>query len=238
MSTLASEDLERRLKGIVERVLGTSPSSILKNACSSLISLVEVSSPEGALLVYMFGLRLGERIGTETRSSASYEDPWKSLELLIQILDLAKGVKMVKEGSNKVLLEIERPVEAMKFKGQLKGPSCNFLRGLVAGFLSELMGEPIFVNEKGCCHPNEGKCGLEVRFMPEFTEELSTGTRRLIVEYLRVNPGAHLRQMSRDLGMSLGSLRWHLSVLERNGLVWERKKGNQTTFYLSKVEPT
>jgi len=33
----------------------------------------------------------------------------------------------------------------------------------------------------------------------------------------------------------LGSLRWHLDVLERKGIVREKRKGNMTEFYLSDI---
>ncbi len=51
-------------------------------------------------------------------------------------------------------------------------------------------------------------------------EEVSNHpTRRRILESIRDSPGTHLRELSRNLGMPLGTLRYHLDVLEHRGLL-------------------
>ncbi len=225
---------EERLRGVIERVVGPGAEGILKSACSTLIALVEASTFEGGLVVYMFGLRLGERIGAEVMASGGCADPVRGVSILTGVLNLADRVSVLEDGPNESMLEVVGSAEARKLRGGVAGPSCNFLRGLMSGFLSEVMEEPVLVEEVECCAAGAESCLFRVRPMPEASELAST-SRRAIVEYLRANPGAHLRQIARDLGMSLGTLRWHLGVLERRGLVRERRKGNQTEFYLTDI---
>ncbi len=210
--------MAEEVKAVLKDVLGEQPSKVLKSACYTLITLVESSSPEGGLLIYMFGLRLGEKLGERM---AKLSDPLSVVRAVIESLGVAKDVKFDEVG-DEILVRVESSEEVKKTRG------CNFMRGLLAGFLSKHLGRPVYVEQVSCC--SEVDCYLTVRPL-EIPE--TNSTRQAIIEYLRVNPGAHLRQMSRDLGLSLGTLRWHLSVLERVGLVWERRKGNMTEFYLS-----
>ncbi len=203
------------VNAVLEDVLGDHPSAVLKSACYTLMALVEASSPDGGLLIYMFGLKLGERIGSKLTED---KDALESLSSIIEALELAKlSYEWREEG---LLVRVESS-EEMRKTG-----NCNFTRGFIAGFLSKRLGKPIYVENGGIL--NKG-CSLIVKPL-EIPE--TNSTRQAIIEYLRVNPGAHLRQISRDLGLSLGTLRWHLNVLERSGLVRERRRGNMTQFYL------
>ncbi len=214
---------------VLEEVLGPSSSHLLRSACSSLMSLVEVSTPEGGLLVYMFGLRLGERVGEAVRNIGLSINPWNALKEVNFHLNMAESMDVLDVGPEGALLMV-RGAEEVRKQGGMSG--CNFIRGFVAGFLSALTGQLVLVEESECCELEE--CQLRV-LTSRRHGVASSSARRAIIEYLRVNPGAYLRQMSRDLGMSLGSLRWHLNVLKRSGLVWERRKGNIIEFYLSDV---
>ncbi len=213
--------MAEEVKAVLKDVLGEQPSSVLKSACYTLITLVESSSPEGGLLIYMFGLRLGERIA---KKLTKLSDPLSGLKAVIESLGVAKDVKFEGMGEE-IMVRVESSEEVKKTRG------CNFMRGFLAGFLSNHLGRPVYVEQVSCC--SNFDCYLVVKPL-EIPE--TNSTRQAIIEYLRVNPGAHLRQMSRDLGLSLGTLRWHLSVLERVGLVWERRKGNMTEFYLADLQ--
>lgn len=218
----------KNVKAILKDILGDSPERLLMSACASLMSLIETSTPEGGLLIYMFGLRLGERIGKAVKDANPSMDPWEALIEINSYLQMADRLEVLEKTENGAMLLIRNAgIMGKRSKG-----GCSFLRGISAGFLSLLIGSFVLVEEAGCC--GDGKCMLRV-LISRAPAVVSSTARRSIIEYLRVNPGAYLRQMARDLGMSLGSLRWHLNVLERNGLVWERKKGNMTEFYLSEV---
>lgn len=54
---------------------------------------------------------------------------------------------------------------------------------------------------------------------------------RKICDYVRDNPGSHLRRISRDLDIDLGNLRHHLEVLERNGLVESKMDRNLKIYF-------
>ncbi len=223
------------VEGILERVIGPSSSHLLRSACSSLMSLIESASPEGGLLIYMFGLRLGERIGKALGEVGHNVDPWSAVERVSSHLGMAEGVKVLEEGPEGFLVSVSGTGEDRR-SGKEGMERCNFMRGFIAGMLSVLTDQLVLVGEPDR-DGGEGGCLLRVVSGRRGGGGvvISSTARRAIVEYLRVNPGAYLRQMARDLGMSLGSLRWHLNVLERSGLVWERRRGNLTEFYLSDI---
>ena len=56
---------------------------------------------------------------------------------------------------------------------------------------------------------------------------------RRICDYVRENPGSHLRRISRDLDIDLGNLRHHLDALEHNGLVESKMDRNLKIYFAS-----
>lgn len=56
--------------------------------------------------------------------------------------------------------------------------------------------------------------------------------RRRIFDYVRSRPGSHLRKIQRDLGLPLGTLEYHLYVLERAGLLAVRQSGRFKAFFV------
>ncbi len=86
---------------------------------------------------------------------------------------------------------------------------------------------------------------LERGIAPDFTpdvvpeEEISLlhNRKRLkILEYLANFPCASASTISKDTGISLGSVRWHLRAMKENGLIREYKKGHFTPFEASSEE--
>ncbi len=65
-------------------------------------------------------------------------------------------------------------------------------------------------------------------------DALRNPVRRRIVRYLLENPGASIRELSRELGVSLGSVSGHIVILERVGLVREVKRGNRLELYVDR----
>ncbi len=49
-------------------------------------------------------------------------------------------------------------------------------------------------------------------------DELSDNTDR-VLQHIQQNPGCHLRQIKRDLDMSMGTVQYHLNLLEKMGRV-------------------
>lgn len=204
----------------LEKILGSSPSEFLEKTCSIFMRVIESSSHDGEFLIYLFGLKLGERIGKEVVEG----DHWGALSEVLESMGLAEGVDIT-EGVDGMILRIKFGEGDEK-----RRVSCGFVRGMVAGFISQVSGKYVLATDMGC------RDGTYLLKLVDLTEGLDLDPpRNSIMEYLRVNPGAHMRQMARDLGMSLGSLRWHLNVLEKRGLVRERRKGNMTEFYPSEI---
>lgn len=58
-----------------------------------------------------------------------------------------------------------------------------------------------------------------------------------ILEYIRANPGSTMRRISRDTGISFGEVQWHLSILERLGLVERTRVGKYVCYYPKGAPP-
>jgi len=64
-------------------------------------------------------------------------------------------------------------------------------------------------------------------------EALEHPLRRKIVSRLLEKPGLSVRQLARDLGVSIGSLTGHLVILERVGLVVEVRNSRRLQLYVN-----
>lgn len=49
-------------------------------------------------------------------------------------------------------------------------------------------------------------------------DEVKSNTERVLL-FIEQNPGCHLRQIKRDLGISMGTLQYHLNLLEKSGKI-------------------
>jgi predicted transcriptional regulator len=49
-------------------------------------------------------------------------------------------------------------------------------------------------------------------------EEANSNTTK-VLQYIQENPGSHLRQIKRELGMSMGTIQYHLNLLDKQGKV-------------------
>ncbi|MBA4718705.1 MAG: winged helix-turn-helix transcriptional regulator [Nitrosopumilus sp.] len=54
--------------------------------------------------------------------------------------------------------------------------------------------------------------------------DASTGNSAKILEYISENPGCHLRQIKRELSLAMGTLQYHLNLLEKQGRVLSEKQ--------------
>lgn len=45
-----------------------------------------------------------------------------------------------------------------------------------------------------------------------------------VLQYIQNNPGCHLRQVKRELTMSMGTIQYHLNLLEKNGRISSERK--------------
>ena len=66
-------------------------------------------------------------------------------------------------------------------------------------------------------------------------EATTIENRRRIYDYVRNNPGTHLRKLSRDLGIDLGALRHNLDYLERMGVLVSRREQNLRTYFTTEM---
>lgn len=67
--------------------------------------------------------------------------------------------------------------------------------------------------------------------MPE--DVLGQGSRRRIADAVAAKPGVHMRELQRGLGMSAGTLEYHLHVLVREGVLAQRRQGRYTRYYVA-----
>ncbi len=62
-------------------------------------------------------------------------------------------------------------------------------------------------------------------------EVLLLDTRRRIYETVKKNPGIHLRELQRLTGLAMGQLEYHISLLERVGLIRSQKQGRYRRYF-------
>ncbi len=67
---------------------------------------------------------------------------------------------------------------------------------------------------------------------------LSNEKRRKIYEYLKKHPGAHLREITKNFGLGVHAVKWHLSVLERFRFIGHDRCGRYLIFYPTGRRPS
>ena len=67
------------------------------------------------------------------------------------------------------------------------------------------------------------------------TEGLELESRRRIYDYLLANPGVHLRRIGKVLGMSTGMLSYHLTYLEREGMLKSETDGHRKRYFIARA---
>jgi len=75
------------------------------------------------------------------------------------------------------------------------------------------------------------KCFI-AKFMPcsDVVTELNENTQ-LVLRFIQKNPGCHMRQIQRDLSMAMGTIQYHLNMLEEMGrIVSERADSHRFYF--------
>ncbi|MFO8110128.1 MAG: winged helix-turn-helix transcriptional regulator [Thermoplasmata archaeon] len=63
-------------------------------------------------------------------------------------------------------------------------------------------------------------------------DTLELEPRKKIYEAIKDNPGTHLRKLDRILDMPLGTIRYHLRVLDKRSLIVSKKEGKYKRFYV------
>lgn len=56
-------------------------------------------------------------------------------------------------------------------------------------------------------------------------------TKDMVLDYIKIHPGSHLRQIKRDLDLSMGVVQYHLYTLERERRILSRRGGLHKRFY-------
>jgi len=59
----------------------------------------------------------------------------------------------------------------------------------------------------------------------------NVSTRGEIVSYILANPGVYLREISEDLGLSMGVVQYHIWALTRNGEIEDYRSGRYRRFF-------
>lgn len=69
--------------------------------------------------------------------------------------------------------------------------------------------------------------------MPPEEVEFNLENQRGIFQYISANPGVHLRKLSRDLDMPMGTLRYHLDFLEKKGIIVSKEDKNLKIYFIA-----
>jgi predicted transcriptional regulator len=64
-------------------------------------------------------------------------------------------------------------------------------------------------------------------------EDIALEIRRMIYNYIKENPGSHLRKISRVMEVQMGTLRYHLDFLEKNELIRSKKEKNLKIYFIT-----
>jgi DNA-binding MarR family transcriptional regulator len=59
--------------------------------------------------------------------------------------------------------------------------------------------------------------------------------RALVFRYIKNNPGAHLRKISKELGLAMGDTQYHLDILEKSGKIRSRKINFYRRYYSASI---
>lgn len=59
--------------------------------------------------------------------------------------------------------------------------------------------------------------------------------RRIIYDYIKKNPGAHLRMITRELQMGMGATQHHLDVLEKSGKIRSKRINIHRHYYTIEI---
>ncbi len=62
--------------------------------------------------------------------------------------------------------------------------------------------------------------------------ELELLNRRKIYQVIDKFPGIHFRELFRKLDLSMGSLEYHINILQRNELIYGKKEGGFTRYFV------
>ncbi len=65
------------------------------------------------------------------------------------------------------------------------------------------------------------------------SEALSNPLRRQILSVIIERPGLSIRQLSKIIGIGVGSLAGHITILERVGLIREVRRGRRLELYVN-----
>jgi DNA-binding MarR family transcriptional regulator len=57
-------------------------------------------------------------------------------------------------------------------------------------------------------------------------------SRRLIYQFILKNPGIHFRDLSRRLNLKIYNLKYHISILIKNGYIIQKKEGGFVRFFV------
>lgn len=64
---------------------------------------------------------------------------------------------------------------------------------------------------------------------------LTNPTQSRVYGYIRAHPGVHLRKISRQLGLAIGDVQYHIHRLERDGAIKSVRRGLYRFFYASSL---
>ena len=71
--------------------------------------------------------------------------------------------------------------------------------------------------------------------MPDSDDQNDSQTRSQILDYIKTNPGVHFRKISKELGLAMGQIQHHLSVLEKTGRIKSSKINFRRHYYPAEI---
>jgi len=116
----------------------------------------------GQAFMYHLGFRAGYHMGEKWQKNVGLSGK----DLLILGLEIFKALNWIKDykilkfnpEKNKVRFRLYENFECRSFKGKGKSPRSHYLRGILAGFISYILGEKISLTEAKCLSKGDKYC--------------------------------------------------------------------------------
>ena len=181
------------------------------------------------VVLYAVGRELGYGLGKHLVSEGVVSND--SVDSLKAFLELAVDAghivdyEVVDVDPTKLYAEVRiwGSLEALEPPKGVEGPICYLLAGEMGGVATAVIGEYVVAREVKCVVNGSDYCLFKL-FRPNLGSESLRGNElRLAILDLLTKKPFYLRELARALNTSLGTIRWHLTYLERKGVIKSRR---------------
>jgi len=189
------------------------------------------------VVLYAIGRQLGYGLGRRLINEGVINpDPSASLKAFLELALRAghiTGYEVVDVDPVRAYAEIKvwGSLETLEPPSRAGGPVCYFLAGEMGGAASAVTGEYVRAREVNCACNGSAYCLFRLSRVSCGSRVLGNEVRLAVLDLL-TERSFYLRELSRVLRVGLGTLRWHLTYLERMNLIKSKRVGGKLYYEL------